>query len=445
MLLIAEAILFVHFDLREHLLTYEQYSHDRPNTGEMKLFLLQLVFGLPAVLLICRAGVNLFPPRDLNAIGRLAGRPARTYVFAAAAAAVFIVFIRLVVFKGAVFTDDERVYVYEARALLAGGVTTQAPGPLKIFRHEFLLEVPEDRWAGVYPLGQPALLAVGRMLGVPFLTQILCGAGIVYVTARLAERLWNPRVAVVTALLLATSPFLLCMAATLHNIVPATFLLVAVLFAALRARDGGGLGWYAIVGAALAAMQLMRQLEALLTALAAASLLVPLLLRQDQKRPLMGLAIVFTLCVVGLFVQFDTNAAVTGNAMLNPYRAFGDRWPGSKMFGFGNAGWGATATFPGAVVKTFAVLMRLSSWCFGWPASLLPFVVAATGLATDRWARGCVAFVLLHATAVFFLTSGAVHDIGSAYHLYELPLVTAVTAFVLVAAGDAARVARRDR
>jgi hypothetical protein len=438
MLLIAEAYVFDLLGLREHLLSYDLVAHDHPNTGETKLFMLQLVLGIPALLLVCRAGMDLFPPREPSSfLTRLSNRPPRTYVVAAIAAALAIVVIRLVIFRGAVFTDDERVYVYEARALLAGGVTTRAPGPLRWFAHQFLLELPEGRWAGVYPIGQPALLAIGITLGAPFLTQVLCGAGIVYFGAGLAERLWSPKVGVVTALLLATSPFLLCMSATLHNVVPATFLLLAALSAAFRIRDGGGLGLYAALGTALALMQLVRQLEALFAAAAVALLLVPLALKAtpDRRRHVLGLAVVFTLCVVSIFVQLESNATITGNPLESPYTAFAR--PGAKMFGFGPTSFGAVATFPGAIAKTFAVLMRLNAWSFGWAGSLLPFALAFVGFgATDRWARAAIAFVLLHVTVYFFLVIGAVHDIGSAYHLFDLPFITMVTAVVVVALSE---------
>lgn len=438
LLLMAEAILFDHLGFRERLLSYDLVAHDHPNAGETKLFLLQMVLGVPALLLICGAGLKLLPPRQPDLLARLAGRPRRTYVVLAIAAATFIVLVRVLVFRGAAFTDDERVYVYESRALLAGGLTTQAPGPLQIFSHQFLLELPGGRWGGVYPIGQPTLLAVSRTLGVPFLTQALSGAGIVYLAARLAERLWNAKVGVGTALLLATSPFLICMSATLHSMVPSTFLLLAVLAASLSARDAGGYGSYALVGAALGAMQLTRQLEALLAALAAGLLLAPLVLRsdRDRKRHAIGLLIVFTLCVVSLFIQFETNAMVTGDPMVNAYSAFARRWPGAKMFGFGNVGWGVTATFPGAISKTFAVLMRLSAWCFGWPGSLLPLGLVALGVGSDRWSRAAIAFVLVQATAYFFLGGGAVHDIGSAYHLFDLPFIAMVTAVVVIELGD---------
>jgi hypothetical protein len=440
MLLVAEGIVFDHLGLREHLLSYDLVAHDHPNTGETKLFLLQLLLGTPAMLLVCRAGLELFSPREPSSLlTRLSNRSRRTAIFSAVAAALAVVVIRLVVFRGSVFSDDERVYVYEARALLAGDLTTRAPGPLRWFAHQFLLELPEGRWAGVYPVGQPALLAVGMMVGIPFLTQVLCGAGIVYLGARLAERLWSAKVGVVTALLLATSPFLLCMSATLHNTVPTTFLLLAALLAAFRIRDGGGLGFYTAAGTALAAMQLIRQLEALFAVVAVGVLLLPLTVKAtpERRRHILGLAIVFTLCVMSVFVQLESNATITGSPLVSPYTVFARAWPGAKLFGFGVAGFGAVATFPGAVTKTVAVLMRLSAWCFGWPASLVPFALACAGFgATDRWVRAAIAFVLLHATAYFFLVIGAVHDIGSAYHLFDLPFITMVSAAVLVGLGE---------
>jgi hypothetical protein len=186
----------------------------------------------------------------------------------------------------------------------------------------------------------------------------------------------------------------------------------------------------------LATLQLVRQMEALLAGIAAAVLLLPLLLGKEKKRSILGLAIVFTFCVIALFIQFESNSAVTGNPLLSPYTVFGRQWPNTRLFGFGPAGMGVVATFSGDVSKAFAVLMRMSAWSFGWPSSLLAAQLVAFGFLGDRRARACVALVLLHAAAYFFLVFGAVHDIGSPYHLFSLPLIAMVTAVALVELGD---------
>jgi hypothetical protein len=430
------AIAFQHLDLRRQLLSYSLVAHDTPNPGEVQLFILGIALGVPALLLFCDAGLRLVEPQERDLVARVEDRAALVGWIAAAFAMCAALLVRAFVYQHSELTDDERVYIFEARALLHGSLAAPQPGPLAIFAHQFVVECPGGLWAGVYPPGQPALIAIGLPIGAPWLAQMLLTGGIVKAATRLAQDLWGARVAVVAALLLATSPALIFTAATLHNVVPATFLLLVTVLAARAARAGSTAAW-ALVGASVGFALLVRPLEAAFAALAAVALLLPALVERGKALRAwarLGLALVVGLPFVGL--QLLANQVVTGSPLLSPYTVFARNWPGAAVFGFGPAGFGALATFEGAVVKTVAVLARLGAWVFGWPLSLVPFLIGATGLLKDAGVRAISAFVLLHFVAYFFVRIGAVHDVGSFYHFFDLPLIVLVSSCVLVRVAD---------
>ncbi len=418
--------LFAHFQLRERLLDYYRGAAEHLNRGEITLLSIQLGLGIPACLLLADALARVLVARSLASL--VEGRPRRFAAVAACFCATAAALVAWKVLGYTALTDDERVYLFEARSLLAGGITSIAPLPRAAFANQFVVFVGPDRWGGIFPPGQPALLALGLLFGHAHLTQYLCAAAIVWTVARFAEEEWGARASVLSAALLATSPALIFTAATLHNVVPSALCVaVAVRSSARVARGEPSLAGLAI-GAAAGFAFLCRPLDGVLIALWSAGYLA-LTRGRSAVRPLL-LAVAAGLPF--LLIQLATYRALTGSFTTSPYEVWLRKdWPNARLFGFGPTVWRYTHTPRVALDKTVAALARVSLWAFGWPISIAGAVAMAFGWARDRTARALLVLGGLHLTGYFFYALGSVHDLGSYYHLFSLPLLAAITARVL--------------
>src|SRR5262249_21122842 len=91
-------------------------------------------------------------------------------------------------------TDDEDVYLMQARMLLHGAVTEPAPPFRSVIDNPFVIDVGlrdgMPHWAGCYPIAAPLLTAPGLALGFPHLLWTLLGGVAAVQVGRLAPELW---------------------------------------------------------------------------------------------------------------------------------------------------------------------------------------------------------------------------------------------------------------
>lgn len=427
-LLVAHHVVMQRSALASWMVVYVRNSAERINPGEQWFLLLGLVTSLPAAILAADALARWSLGETLRTIALRA--PKRTIAIAAAFAAVGSIVVASRVLEFAAFTDDERVYLFQARTYLDGHITALAPTPRHGFGHQFVVPVGAERWAGIFPPGQPALLAIGLLVGHANLTQYLCVAAIVWVTASFVSEEWGDESAVLVAALLALSPALVFSAATLHNVVPVVLCVALVVRHTARLLRGDAQWNALVVGAAAGAAFLCRPLDGVLLAAWAAGAIV---VRAPRRSPLLLAA---AAGLPFLAAQLLVYRAISGDALTTPYRVWlSHDWPRAKLFGFGPTVWNYEHTPRIALSKTAAALTRVNLWAFGWPLSLLPLIAAFTfRAARDRMLVALLALIGLHVGAYFFYAFGAVHDFGSYYHLFWLPALAAVSARVIVVA-----------
>ena len=148
---------------------------------------------------------------------------------------------------------------YLAEGRLAGPVS-----PLAEFWH-IQVTIPTPRgWVSHFPPGHTVLLALGFRLGAVWAVGPALVAVTVFFTALAAERLLpeDRAVARLGALLVALSPFLICLAGAYMNHITAAAFAAVTGYAALRARDGHW-GWAVLAGTAAGAMFATRPLSGL--------------------------------------------------------------------------------------------------------------------------------------------------------------------------------------
>lgn len=270
--------------------------------------------------------------------------------------------VRLTLVQRQAITDDEEVYRFIARTLLAGRVINPLPPEPQFFQNQFIV-LNAQGWFGKYPIGHPLVLALGQSLRLEDFLLPAMGGVTAWLTHRLARALMGPRRAVLALVLVALSPHFTWTYATLLSQTTSCFALtLAVTLLAgrrpsSRARVGAGLA----LGLGLLARP------------APGALFIPVAMlvcwKADKALPLvpramaqLGLLLPASLAGVALLA---VNAAQVGAPLESGYQTV-----------HGSLGWfwGGVAGQTG--LSVFAALWRENFWLLGWPLSLLPVALA---------------------------------------------------------------------
>lgn len=348
----------------------QSYRTFAPSHGELALRLHLLLFVLPATALAATALAELQPvPRRLlawfDAMER--AQPGRWWPAVLALLVLgFAAGIRWSVLELTPITDDEHVYMFQARILGSGRLYADSlPPPVRpFFDNQFI--VNNGRWFGSYFLGHPAVLALALTLGLDQWVGPIQAALTFLLTIGIARRVFGERVAVLSGILLALSPFFLFLSATQLSQPTSSLMLSLFWYAALRIEEApGSIRWWALAAGALSFGMLSRpQTTVFLSLPFVARLVVRAVrgrLRVGSGPPVTALGIL----AVGAAVFLSINHALTGSPLRTGYHAYmaqGIEW----LFPFG----------PFHTVREISYnLGHVNFWLFGWPVSLafLPF------------------------------------------------------------------------
>lgn len=355
-------------------------------------------------------------PDDVSGLDPVAG-------FAAGAVVLVAALLAVLSYQRHPHVPDEVAYLYHARTFASGALTLPAPPDPDAF-HLNLMDFDGDRWFAPTPPGWPLALALGVLLGVPWLVNpVLAGVNVLGISV-LVRELYDRRTARWVVLLSACSPWFVFMA---MNFMPHTFALTCALGAGIgvaRTQRTGRLRWVVFGGASLGVLSWIRPLEAL----ALAVLLGLWALGCGGRRlELPNLAtFVLTTLVVGAVV-LPYNAHLTGDPLYAPIMAYTDSiyGVGTNAIGFGpqrGLGWIGLDPLPGhglldvlinANVNLYAVNIELLGWPTGSLLLLALFVVSgAARRRTDR-AMIAVVFGIVGIHSLYWFSGGP--DFGARY------------------------------
>lgn len=410
------------------------------NPNEGRFFVAYALAAIPAAILLARAVSRIRPAFGDGASLSRVRAPVVAIVLALLA--MLLTEGIAAVIEHTPLTDDEWVYLFQARCIASGHMSAAMPEPHEVFTYRFTIYTQDGHLAGVYPPGQPLLLAVGQLVGHPHLSQLACVGGIVYVASRLSDELAGAETAVLTAILASTSPFLLCAAATYHNSVPTTlFALIAVRasIALATARDTGPRARNAAaLGIGIGGAFLCRPFDGALFGLGCAAVVLSALrLPAERKRVVVAGAISLACAVPFFAVYLLANRAVTGDPLVPAYVAYSKLYFGDvKVVGFGRGAFSVVHTPDLAFSKLVVALARTSYWLFGWPLSFLPLALPLFGVPLGRRVLVVLAMACALFAGYFLYVSSPVQDIGSIYHLPAMPLLAIVSAAAVLRARD---------
>ena len=350
-----------------------------------------LIWGTYGALLI--VVVSAAATRWGAALDRLARRTADAIMRPSDAAFVLVVgsittalgaAIALYCYAGRGFTGDEMAMTWHARMLVAGRVAIPSPAHPEFFTTVSVLQY-EGRWFSQYPIGGPALLALGLAANAIWLVNpVLLGLA-AWQFHRFARQAFGQATARAAALLFMLSPFVLVLGATQMNHT-AAMTLVLVALAQLAAWDAATTGTRVIhaagLGLAVAAVALVRPLDAALLALPVGLFQLARLRRRPERRASLVLQVVAGALPVALLLW--ANMRTTGAPLLFAYDAA--HGPAHGL-GFHVDPNGEAHTIWRGLVYASGYLMRFDRFLMEWPlpALLLVCVVLAVLRQGTRW------------------------------------------------------------
>ncbi len=325
---------------------------------------------------------------------------------------------------------DEVAYLTQARFFAAGSLTLPAP-PVPDGFEVYLMTMKGDNWYSVPPPGWPTMLAIGILIGLPWLVNpFLAGINVLLAYVLLRE-LYPKSLARISIFLLALSPWYVFLGMSfMTHMFSLTCALVAAIGVAWSRRDGKAI-WAVLGGLALGMISMVRPLEAV----AIAGLLGLWAIGLGGKRlKLTGIAglVLGSIVVGGLGLAY--NSALTGNPLEFPINVYTDEHFGknSNAYGFGpdrGMGWEHDPYLGhgpvDALVNTNLNVSALNTELFGW--SIGSFLLAAAGVCLGRLRRHdylmIAVIAVIYALHFFYYFSGG-PDFGARYwFLMIVPLV----------------------
>lgn len=338
------------------------------------------------------------------------------------AAWVFLVtlFLGLFAFDRMPGVPDEVAYLFQAKMLAQGRVFAPAPdGALaEALRYDWI-GMLDGKWYSIFPPGWPAALAVGTVAGVPWLVNPVISALTIPVAYAFVSRWTSPRMAVMTTLLLAVSPWFLAMGASYMSHSLTLLLVLAAWLLMLTEGSRRMPAWFA-AGGLLGWLFLTRPLEGLivgvLTGLWAMS-------RIDLRSVpgWVSVAIYGLGCALIGALIFPYNHILTGDALVTPIdRYFDLLWhEGANRLGFGADigspdNWGGVDIWPGhgpleALVAAQFNLKSLNIELLGWAVGslLLVYVHLIWGrLSRADWCMAAIIALTIAAYGLYWFNGG---------------------------------------
>jgi hypothetical protein len=378
-----------------------------------------------AVILLALAIARVFPRQidalQSGAMRTLLGPSPRTFATGAALLATLLgLFFGWYLFHWRPVTGDELSQLWQSHLLVRGRLFALSEARSEFFGTAETLN-QHGRWFSQFPMGGPAIMALGLAVGAPWLVNPLLSGIAVVGLYRFVAVADDERSARVAALLLALSPFFLFMGGSEMNHT-ATLACVTTALAALaawHASDGGAKSSTsaALIGAAMGVAATIRPYDAaLVAAVIGVFQLVVLSRRRELRRSLAAQAAAGCL---PLAVLFAANWVTVGAPFTFAYDALHgpEHHPGFHLTPLG-----FEHTPRRGLYVISAYLMKLNAGIFAWPIPALPLVVGAMLLQRretwwDRLLIGILA-ALLAGYAVYW---GESYFVGPRYLFIALP------------------------
>jgi hypothetical protein len=335
-----------------------------------------IVLGAAVILvLVSREVPGLRPDAWLDhpAVARVAGARAIGPVLAALALMLYLLIARLV-FGARPLVIDEVLQTFQARLLVGGRLWLPTAAHPEFFSQINLIDAGGKTYSH-FPIGGPAMLALGELIHLPWLVNPVAGALSVLLFHRLTSRIeLRPRVRLAATVLFAFAPFTAFMAGSFMNHVPAlTWLLLGIVgLAEVTVGDEPSAWWAIASGLGFGMAATIRPIDAAIFAAPAAVWICTRVIRGRLPFSILiaagaGLA----LPVAGLLLA---NWATTGAPLRFGYEVM---WGHDVGLGFHPSPWGDRHTVSDGIELINLYFLRLQEYLYEAPVpSLVPIIGA---------------------------------------------------------------------
>jgi len=268
-------------------------------------------------------------------------------------ATVFSIWTATEVLGGLPHQIDEVVDLLQARWLLDGEV---APAASAIQEH---LRVPftyltDGRWVGHYPVGWPAVLAIGLAVGFPHLVNAVLGGVFVLMVFLVGREIDDELTGLAAAVLATISPLIRLLSASMFPHLACAVLVILALWLLLKAQRQPRWWWGAGAGLAMGCCLAVRPMTAVAVSLVLGGWLGHQILTSERSRSTwITVAAAVVAGLVGSLPTLAHNAIVTGNALSLPYSLTTGSMYDPSLVPFG-------------IRNLDAILLATSSSLYGW-------------------------------------------------------------------------------
>ena len=337
---------------------------------------------LSGILMILLAGVLLalasrrvswlWPGGSGQWVDRLAASRWTTPVIALLAGVLYAV-VATIVFDRKPLLIDEIIQTFHGRILATGNLWAPVPAYPEFSSAMHLIDTGGKLY-GQFPVGGPAMLAIGTLLGAEWLVGPIFATLSVLLFGALVRRLeTSPRVVLGATVLFAFSPFAVFMNGThMNHVTGLTWILLAMVgLAAATSSSGGRFRDGVVAGFGLGMVATIRPVDGLAFALPAGLWLFWRAVRERRIGPFLGSGLGIAIPVAMLLWA---NQETTGAPFLLGYTVM---WGSAHDLGFHATPWGEVHTPVRGLELINLYFLRLQTYLFEAPVpALLPAGIA---------------------------------------------------------------------
>jgi hypothetical protein len=290
-------------------------------------------------------------------------------------------------------TIDEHSQLWQAHILRSGRLFARAEAHPEFFSTMQTVSW-NGRWFSHFPIGGPALQALGLMLRAPWLVNPLLAGCAVAAVYRFLAAVGDETEARATALLFALSPFVLIVAGSRLDQV-GTLAAIWIALAALpgwlaSANQAAASRAASIIGLALGCATMIRPYDGVIATVVIGGFQLLSARRVELWRSLLLQTVVGAIPIAALLA---TNRAFTGHPLTFAYDILNgpDHRPGFHMSPLGYEHTPMTGLY-----RISLYLMRLNETLLGWPVPVVALIAIAMAAwrPVTRWDRLLVAFMV---------------------------------------------------
>lgn len=327
--------------------------------------------------------------RLASASGALFARLNRVGTTAWAAAVGLVAFalsaaIAIAVFERGVTTTDELAQLWHARILLSGRLSLPPDAHPEFFSLDTVVDAPQ--WFSQFPIGGPALQALGLLVKAPWLVNPVLMALTAIALYVFGRRAFGEGAGRLISATTALSPSLVIMSGTMMNHPPVLCLmawaLVALVYWDQSASSSARLRSAAALGLLLGLMATIRPLDAMVAALVIGTFQLARVFVDRSRMPQLIVQCLFGL--LGFAPLLWANARTTGHPLRFAYEL---QWGRAHGLGFHVDPYGHVFTPREGIERAIAYVGELNMYVTAWPVPAVMLAIVALCLLRrpTRW------------------------------------------------------------